>query len=81
MGHTFIAQQGRNDGGKGGTIPQATNHYWGTEKSQRSHKYFLSLNIVHLLSKNLKFEHGGAKLASCPGRHLASIRPCSTILM
>ena len=46
MGHTFIAQQGRNEGGKGGTIPQATNHYWGTEKSQQSHKYFLSLNII-----------------------------------
>ena len=80
MGHTFIAKQGRNEGGKGGTISQATNHYWGTEKSQQSHKYFL-FNIVHLLSKNLRFEHGGAKLASCPGRHLTSLRPCSTILM
>jgi len=31
---------------------------------------------VHLLPKNLRFEHGGARLASCPGRHLASLRPC-----
>jgi len=75
MGHTFLAKPGRNDGGKGATIPQATNHYGGTEKSQQSHKYFLFFSILHLLSKNLRFEHGGAKLASCPGRHLTSLRP------
>jgi len=33
-------------------------------------------NTVHLLPKDLRFEHGGAKLASCPGRHVTSIRPC-----
>jgi len=27
-------------------------------------------NTLHLLPKDLTFEHGGAKLASCPGRHL-----------
>ena len=32
-------------------------------------------NTVHLLPKDLRFEHGGAKLASCPGRHLTSLRP------
>jgi len=32
-------------------------------------------NAVHLLSK--EFEHGGGKLASYPGRHLTSLRPCS----
>jgi len=32
-------------------------------------------NRVHLLPKDIKFEHGSAKLASCPGRHLASLRP------
>jgi len=31
---------------------------------------------VHLLPTDLRFEHGGAKLASCPGRHLTSLRPC-----
>ena len=30
---------------------------------------------MHLLPKDLKFEHGGAKLASCPGRHLAWLCP------
>jgi len=32
-------------------------------------------NTVHLLPKDLKFEHGSAKLASCPGRHLTWLRP------
>jgi len=32
-------------------------------------------NTEHLLPKDLRFEHEGAKLASCPGRHLASLRP------
>jgi len=32
-------------------------------------------NTVHLLPKGFRFEHGGAKLASCPGRHLSSLRP------
>ena len=32
-------------------------------------------NTVNLLPKELRFEHGGAKLASCPRRHLTSLRP------
>jgi len=36
-------------------------------------------NTVHLLPKDLKFEHGGAKLASCPGRCLTSLRPCTLV--
>jgi len=32
-------------------------------------------NTVHLLPKDLRFEHGGAKLASWPGRHLTTLRP------
>jgi len=36
------------------------------EKFQQCRKYFLQYSI-HLLLKDLKFEHGGAKLASCPG--------------
>jgi len=27
-------------------------------------------NTAHLLPEDLRFENGGAKLASCPGRHL-----------
>ena len=29
-----------------------------------------------LFPKDLRFEHGGAKLVSCPRRHLTSLRPC-----
>jgi len=32
-------------------------------------------NTAHLLPKDLKFEHGGAKLVSCPGRHLLRYVP------
>jgi len=30
---------------------------------------------IHLLPKDLRFEHGGTELASCPGCHLISLRP------
>jgi len=33
-----------------------------------------------LLLKDLRFEHGGAKLVSCPRRHLTSLRPCTSQL-
>ena len=33
-----------------------------------------SVNTVHSLPKHLRFEHGSAKLVSCPGRHLTSLR-------
>jgi len=33
------------------------------------------LSSIHLLLKDLSFEHGVADLASCPGRHLTSLRP------
>ena len=33
-------------------------------------------NTVHLLPKDLSFEHGGAKIAACPERHITSLRPC-----
>jgi len=34
---------------------------------------------MNLLPIDLRFEHGGAKLASCPGRHLNSLRPWDRI--
>ena len=33
-------------------------------------------STVHLPPNYLGFEHGSAKLAPCPGRHLTSLRPC-----
>jgi len=37
--------QGPNDGGQGGAIPRAPNHYGGAEKSQQCHMYFLQYSI------------------------------------
>ena len=31
-------------------------------------------SVMHLLPKDLRFEHGGTKVASWPGRHLTSLR-------
>ena len=43
------------------------------EMSHQCRKYFLQYSTF--ASENLRFEHGGAKLASCPGRHLTSLSP------
>jgi len=53
----------------------APNHCSGRRKSLNNvaSTFF---NAVYLLPKDLRFEHGGAKLASCPGRCLTSLRPC-----
>jgi len=37
-------------------------------------------NTRHLLHKDLKLEHGGAKLSPCPERHLTSLRPWSAFI-
>jgi len=61
-------------------IPRAPNHCrerndcGGAEKVHNITSTFF--NTVHLLCKNLRFEHGGAKLASCPGSHLTLSRSC-----
>ena len=36
-------------------------------------------NTLHLLPKDVRFKHGGAKLAFWPGRHLTSLRPCLSV--
>jgi len=59
--------QGRREGGKGGIIPSAP------KIPNNAANTFL--NTMNLLPKDVRFEHGGAKLASCPGRHLTSLRP------
>ena len=46
----------------------------GSDRNGQTEK---SCSAAHLLSKDLRFEHGGAKLATCPGRHLTSLRLCS----
>ena len=67
-------------GERGGAIPRAPSHYGGAKRLQGAPKSPNNVtsaffNTVNLLPNNLRFEHGGAKLASCPGRHLASLRP------
>jgi len=65
-------------GGKGSIVPQAPNDYRGAKKSKQCHKHVLQYSRLHLLPKDIKFEHGGAKRASCPGRCLTSLRPLSS---
>jgi len=56
------------------TILRAPNHYGAPKSPNNVTSTFF--NKVNLLPKDLRFKHGGAKLASCPGCHLNSLRPC-----
>jgi len=49
----------------------AENHCGGRQKVP-TNNVTSTFNTMHLLPKDLNFEHGGAKLASCPGRNLTS---------
>jgi len=70
--------------GKGGTIPWVPDYYGrcqillGVPKILNN---FTStfFNTVYFLLKELSFEHGGAKLASCPRCHLTSLLPCASL--
>jgi len=73
-------------GGKWGEIPRAPNHTGGAEilRGRRmtagvpkspNNVTSTFFNTVDLLPKDLRFEHGGGEIASCPGRHLSSLRP------
>jgi len=57
--------QARNEGLRG-TIPRVPK-----SPNKVTSTFF---NTVHLLPKDLRFEHGGAKLDVCPVRHLTSLR-------
>jgi len=46
-----------------------------TEKSQECYMQATFFNTVHMLLKDYRFENGGAKLASCLGRHTISLCP------
>jgi len=67
--------------GQGGHSSPGAEWLWGCritagsdEKSQNVTRTFF--NRVHLLPTGLRFEYVGTKFASCPGRHLTSLRPC-----
>jgi len=66
--------------GQGGAITWAPNHYGGAEilrgRQKNNNVTRTFFNTVHLLPEDLRFENGSAKLASCTGRQLTSLRPC-----
>jgi len=57
--------------GQWDTISRAPNPYGGAESLRGAPKSSNNVtstffNTIHLLPKDSRFEHGGAKLASCP---------------
>jgi len=87
-GVVLIALQFMNAWGKGvmrGTLGKqfpgrritigVRNHCMGRRKGPTMSQVLSSIYTVHLLPKDLMFEHGGAKLAYFPGRHLTLFRP------
>jgi len=82
-GPELIADKGIQGRNEGGTIPRAPNHYggveslWGLRGAPKSPNNVTNtfFDTVHLLPKELRFEHGGAKFVACLGRHLISLRP------
>jgi len=73
--------QGRNEGD---TIPQVPNHHGALNHCGVAEKFknvtSAFFNAVHFLSHDLSFEHGGAKLASHPERHLTRYAPGHMVL-
>ena len=69
------ATRGRSQNSPGDELPWGRQITTGAPKSSNN-VTSISSNIVHLLPKDLSLEHGCAKLASCPRRHLTSFRPC-----
>ena len=79
--HKTLATQGRNKGWQGGHNSPGAETLWGCQstvgvaiKSQQCHKYFLQCNA--LASERSQVRTWDGKPASCPGRHLTSLRPC-----
>jgi len=81
MARNDFPMQGRNEGVKGARfsgcriIMGAPNHCGGRRNVSTMSQVLSS--TAYLLPKDLRFEHGGAKLVSCSGRHLTSLRPCA----
>ena len=61
--------------GQGGTILRAPNHCGRPKNTNNDISTFFK--IVHLLPKDLRFEHRCGKLISCPRYHLSLLRPCT----
>jgi len=75
----WISQR-RNEGGQGGRNSPGTESLRRAAESLRGRQKIPKMSqvlssTVHLLPKDIRFEHVDAKLVSCPGRHLTSLRP------
>jgi len=72
----FLLHKTRNvtKGGKGAQFAGAQS-LWGTKIHNNVTSTFFK--TVHLLPKDLRFEHGGAELVSSPTRHLTSLNTCT----
>jgi len=67
--------RGVTRGEQGGHNSPSAESLWRAPKSPNNIKSNF-FNTVQLLPKDLRFKHGVADLASWPGRHLTSLRPC-----
>jgi len=79
---TASRNQGRNEGGQRVHNSLGAKALWGSQitvggveclrewSKIPNNVRSTSFNTAHLLPKDLRFDHGGAKLASCPGCHL-----------
>ena len=84
---SYVQLRGVTRGSEGGRNSLDVESLWGRQITaggaewlqwaRKSHNNVTStfFNTVHLLPKDISFEHGGTELASCPGRHLTSLRP------
>jgi len=63
-------------GTRGHNFPGAESLRKATKSPNNVTSTFFS--ATHLLPKDLRFQHGGAKLASCPGHHLTSLRAANS---
>ena len=72
----IVTDQGRNERGKGVQFPSAKS----LRRAPKSTNNVTSTpcNAVYFLPKDHRFEHRGAKLASCPGRYITLLRPCNS---
>ena len=69
-----MLEQRRNDGGQEGcNSPGTESLLWAQKSPNNVESTFF--DTVYLLPKDLRFENGGAKLASCSGCHLTLLRP------
>ena len=57
-------------------MPRVPSHWGSPQKSQQCHKYLLRYSTF--ASERPKGSTSGSKLVSYPGRHLPSVRLCST---